>query len=78
MVRAARKALRAVDPGIEASAARAVTRLQELDSEVLDRARENLNAEQQKLEALAAEMGREITDVVKRAAERIDASWRKR
>lgn len=78
MVRAARKALRAVDPGIEAAAARAVTRLQELDAEVLDRARENLSAEQQKLEALATEMGRDITEVVRRAAERIDATWRKR
>jgi len=78
MVRAARKALRTVDPGIEAAAARAVTRLQELDSQVLERARENLGAEQQKLETLAAELGRDITDVVKRAAERIDASWRKR
>jgi hypothetical protein len=78
MVRAARKALRAVDPGIEAAAARAVTRLQELDAQVLDRARGNLSAEQQKLEALATEMGRDITEVVRRAAERIDATWGKR
>ena len=76
MLRAARKALKSVDPGIEAAAARAVTRLQELDTQVLDSAREHLGAEQQKLEQLATEMGRDIAAVVKRVAERIEADWR--
>ena len=76
MLRAARKALKSVNPGIEAAAARAVTRLQELDTQVLDSAREHLGAEQQKLEQLATEMGRDIAAVVKRVAERIDADWR--
>lgn len=73
MLRAARKALKSVDPGIEAAAARAVTRLQELDDQVLDSAREQLGAEQRKLEHLAGEMGRDLAALVKRVAERIDA-----
>jgi hypothetical protein len=76
MLRAARKALRSVDPGIEAAAAQAVTRLQELDSKVLAAARENLGAEQRKLEQLAGDMGRDISAILKRVAERIDANWR--
>jgi len=78
MLRAARKALKSVDPGLEAAAARAVTRLQELDTQVLDSAREHLGAEQQKLERLATEMGRDIAAVLRRVAESIDADWRER
>jgi hypothetical protein len=76
MLRAARKALRSVDPGIEAAAAQAVTRLQELDSKVMAAARENLGAEQRKLEQLAGDMGRDISAILKRVADRIDANWR--
>lgn len=75
MLRAARKALKSVDPGLEAAAARAVTRLQELDEQVLDSAREQWGAEQQKLEHLAGEMGRDIAALLKRVAERIDTGW---
>jgi len=76
MLRAARKALQAVDPRIEAAAAQAVTRLQELDSQVLESARQGLEAEHQKLEELATEMGRDIAALVKRVAERIDTNFR--
>lgn len=78
MLRAARKSLRAVDPRIEQAAERALTRLQQLDEGATAALKQRAGLDPKKIEALAAEMGREIAAVVERVSTRVESVLGKR
>jgi hypothetical protein len=73
MVRAARKAMRSVDPRIEETADRALRQLRELDAVALHEIGKVTGVDPKKIEQAADEAGREIARVVDTVAQRIDA-----
>lgn len=74
MLRAARKALRSVDPEIEAAAQRAVTRLQELDARTVEPIRKHMaSIDTGRIDRLASDVGREMAGFVERIAHRIES-----
>jgi hypothetical protein len=79
MLRAARKALRSLDPRIEEAGRRALERLEEFDASALGemgrRAAASAKVDVDRLERAAQEAGREISSVVERLAERIEAAF---
>jgi hypothetical protein len=77
MLRAARKAVRSVDPGkIESLGRRAVSSLENLDrkrvGELGKKAAKNLDP--RRIEEIAEEAGRELLNVVERVAERVESA----
>jgi len=72
MVRAARKALRSLDPRLEQTAERALKQLQELDRNTFDEFSKLGRIDPKKIEQAAEEAGREIAAVVERVSQRID------
>jgi hypothetical protein len=75
MLRAARKALRAVDPRIEAGAALALQRLRELDEQAEEAARRKLGMDRGELEKMLSELGRDTMAAVERVTKRIDDAF---
>jgi len=74
MLRAARKAMRTLDPRIEDTARRALERLEEFDASALSEMgrRAASKVDPQRLEKVAEEAGREILGAVERVAQRIE------
>jgi len=74
MLRAARKAVRALDPRIEEMAERALERLEEFDASALSEIgrRAASKVDPQKLEQVAEEAGREIVGALERVARRVE------
>ncbi len=74
MLRAARKAMRTLDPRIEDAARRALERLEQFDASALSEMgrRAASKVDPQKLEQVAEEVGREIGSAVERVAQRIE------
>jgi hypothetical protein len=73
--RAARKALRSVDPRIEAAAERALSHLQELDEKTVEPLRQKFGPlDQKRLETLVTEVGREFQSALERVTERVEAA----
>jgi hypothetical protein len=75
MLRAARKALRSVDPRIEAAGAQALERLRALDDQVSEAARQKLGVEHGELEKILGELGRDLGAAIERVAKRVDGSF---
>jgi hypothetical protein len=75
LLRAARKALKSVDPRVEAAAQQAVTRLQALDAQAAEALRKNLGVDPRQIDELATEIGRDLVAVVQRVAERVEATF---
>jgi hypothetical protein len=80
MLRAARKALKTVDPRIEQAAERAFERLEQFDASALSEMgrRAAAKMDPQKLEQVAADAGREIATAVERMAQRIEEAISRR
>jgi hypothetical protein len=79
MLRAARKAMRSVDPRIEQAAERALNTLQELDEKAGEPIRRTVGAiDPKRVETLAAEAGREIASLVERIAGRVESELGRR
>jgi hypothetical protein len=73
MRRAARKALRSVDPRLEAATERALERLQELDAKSSASLRERTGIDPKQLDQLAADVGRELAAALERVTSRVEA-----
>jgi hypothetical protein len=80
MLRAARKAMRTLDPRIEETARRALERLEQFDASTLSEMgrRAAAKVDAQKIEQVAEEAGREIASAVERVAQRIEEAIGKR
>jgi hypothetical protein len=74
LVRAARKGLGGVDQRLEAATERALLRLQQLDTARLEALDDAAGTEGANVEQLAADVGRELADVIERIAERVEAA----
>jgi septum formation inhibitor MinC len=74
MLRAAKKAVRSLDPRIEETARRAREKLSEFDPSVLGKMgrRAASKVDPQKIEQVAEDAGREIAGAVERVAQRIE------
>jgi hypothetical protein len=73
--RAARKAIGALDPSVEAAAERAVKRLQELDQQAAQTFHRAANRQMlEDVERLASEVGRDIESLVGRIASRVESA----
>jgi hypothetical protein len=72
MLRAARRALRAVDPGTEATAERLLIRLKQFDESVERQSQSKAALDRKQLDAIANEAGREIAALVERVAQRVE------
>jgi hypothetical protein len=77
LLRAARKTLRAADPRLEAAAESALERLRELDERATIEARKKLGIDTEKIESIAREFGRELTQAVEHITTRINQSVEK-
>ena len=74
MLRAARKAMRSVDPRIEQAAERALNTLKEIDEKASEPIRRTVGSiDPKRVEALATEAGREIANLVERIAGRVES-----
>jgi len=80
MLRAARKAMRTLDPRIEETARRALERLEQFDASALSEMGKKAAAkvDPQRLEQVAEEAGREIAGAVERVAQRIEEAISRR
>lgn len=80
MLRAARKAVRSLDPRIEDAGRRALERLEQFDASTLGELGRKAAAKvgPERLEQVAEEAGREISAVVERIAERVESVLGKR
>lgn len=74
LLRAARKAAGSVDPRIEQAAERALGRLQALDAGMTREFARRTSSVAPKLEQVARETGKELSDLVRRISERIEGS----
>lgn len=74
MLRAARKTLHSLDPQIEATAERAMTRLQEFDEAAVADLRQRAARVEPVLGKLATEAGHEMAALVERLASRLEAA----
>jgi hypothetical protein len=74
LLRAARKAMGELDPELERSAQLALERLRALDEEVTRNFHERAAVVAPRLERVARETGREVVDVLRRLADRIEAN----
>jgi hypothetical protein len=75
MLRAARKAMRKVDPRIEAAGAQALERLRALDEQAGEMARQRLGVERGELEKILSDLGRDLAATVERVAKRVDGAF---
>ncbi len=75
LLRGARKGLRAVDPRIEATAERALLRLQALDAAAVTSFQKASGLETAQLEQLTMDVGRDLAAVVERVAARVEAAF---
>jgi len=74
--RAARKALRSVDPRIEAAAERALSHLQELDEKTVEPLRQKFGPlDPKRLETLVTDVGREFQAALERVTERVESAF---
>jgi len=80
MLRAARKAMRTLDPRIEETARRALERLEQFDASALSEMGKKaaVKVDPQRLEQVAEEAGREIAAAVERVAQRIEEAISRR
>ncbi|HEV8245408.1 MAG TPA: hypothetical protein VGP93_06560 [Polyangiaceae bacterium] len=80
MLRAARKAVRSLDPRIEEAGRRALERLEQFDASTLSEVGRRVasKVDPKKLEQVAEEAGREIATLVERVAGRIESALGRR
>jgi hypothetical protein len=77
MLRAARSAVRSVEPRVEATAERALVRLHLFDDNVETLSEQVATLERKQLETITTEAGHEIAALVERVAERVESVLRR-
>ena len=73
MLRAARSAMRVIEPRTEATAERVLTRLKQFDENAERQSQPRAALDRKQLEAIATDAGREMAALVERVAQRVES-----